>query len=113
MKRERLIVLDALRAMAGLTVPLFHICENLGYPPLRYESVCGHGYLAVEFFLLLMGYMLAYAYDRRWSSGMGVWEFFRRRLVRPASSARHIRRSPRRARCLRAVRLRLFVDVVA
>ena len=82
MKRERLIVLDALRAMAGLTVPLFHICENLGYPPLRYESVCGHGYLAVEFFLLLMGYMLAYAYDRRWSSGMGVWEFFRRRLVR-------------------------------
>ena len=61
MKRERLIVLDALRAMAGLTVPLFHICENLGYPPLRYESVCGHGYLAVEFFLLLMGYMLAYA----------------------------------------------------
>lgn len=82
MKRERLIVLDALRAMAGLTVPLFHICENLGLPPFRYESICGHGYLAVEFFLLLMGYMLAYAYDRRWSSGMGVVEFFRRRLVR-------------------------------
>ena len=82
MKRERLIILDALRAMAGLTVPLFHICENLGRPPLHYESVCGHGYLAVEFFLLLMGYMLAYAYDSRWSSGMGVGEFFRRRLVR-------------------------------
>ena len=82
MKRERLIILDALRAMAGLTVPLFHICENLGLPPFRYESICGHGYLAVEFFLLLMGYMLAYAYDRRWSSGMGAVEFFRRRLVR-------------------------------
>ena len=68
--------------MAGLTVPLFHICENLEGPPFRCKSVCGHGYLAVEFFLLLMGYMLSYAYDRRWSSGMGVGEFFRRRLVR-------------------------------
>ena len=82
MKRERLIILDALRAMAGLTVPLFHICENLGRPPLHYDSICGHGYLAVEFFLLLMGYMLAYAYDRRWSAGMGLGEFFRRRLAR-------------------------------
>ena len=82
MKRERLIILDALRAMAGLTVPLFHICENLGRSPFRYKSICSHGYLAVEFFLLLMGYMLAYAYDRRWSSGMGMGGFFRRRLVR-------------------------------
>ena len=82
MKKERFVILDALRAIAGLTVPLFHIFENLGRLPAKYESWCGHGYLAVEFFLLLMGYMLAYAYDRRWEEGMSLWGFFRRRLVR-------------------------------
>ena len=45
-------------------------------------QVCGHGYLCVEFFLLLMGYMLAYAYDRRWKEGMGLRDFFGRRLLR-------------------------------
>lgn len=82
MKKERFVILDAMRAIAGLTVPLFHIFENLGRLPAKYESWCGHGYLAVEFFLLLMGYMLAYAYDRRWEEGMSLWGFFRRRLVR-------------------------------
>lgn len=80
---KRLVVLDALRAIAGLTVPLFHICEAFyRRPGERIESYCGHGYLAVEFFLLLMGYMLGYAYDRRWKEDMGLGGFFRRRLIR-------------------------------
>ena len=83
MKRERLVVLDALRAVAGLTVPLFHLCEAFSQDPtLGMVFYCGHGYLAVEFFLLLMGYMLGYAYDGRWKSGMGTLRFFRQRLVR-------------------------------
>ncbi|MBO7687633.1 MAG: acyltransferase, partial [Kiritimatiellae bacterium] len=45
-------------------------------------QVCGHGYLCVEFFLPLMGFMLAHAYDRRWREGMGVGAFFKRRLLR-------------------------------
>lgn len=76
---QRLVVLDASRAIAGFTVPLFHICEAF-YGSKK--SYCGHGYLAVEFFLLLMGYMLGFAYDRRWSEGMGLGRFFCRRLVR-------------------------------
>lgn len=77
--RNRLVVLDALRAIAGLTVPLFHICEAF-YGSSK--SYCGHGYLAVEFFLILMGYMLGFAYDRRWKDGMGTGAFFCRRLIR-------------------------------
>ncbi|MDO5318349.1 MAG: acyltransferase [bacterium] len=82
-KGRRLVVLDALRAIAGLTVPLFHICEAFyGRPGERIESYCGHGYLAVEFFLILMGYMLGFAYDGRWQKDMGLGGFFKRRLVR-------------------------------
>lgn len=76
---KRLVVLDALRAIAGLTVPLFHICEAFWGSK---KSYCGHGYLAVEFFLLLMGFMLGFAYDRRWKEGMGLGRFFGRRLIR-------------------------------
>lgn len=83
MARKRLMILDALRAVAGLSIPLFHLFDPLtkrAEAPIG--SIMGHGYLAVEFFLLLMGYMLGYAYDRRWNEGMGVLEFFKRRLIR-------------------------------
>ena len=83
MIKHRFVILDALRAIAGLTVLAFHLFEPLvkrsGTP---ITSIVGHGYLAVEFFLLLMGYMLGYAYDHRWRDGMGTWSFFGRRLVR-------------------------------
>lgn len=83
MAKRRLIILDALRAIAGLSVLLFHLCDPLTKRPgAPIGSIVGHGYLAVEFFLLLMGYMLGYAYDRRWENGMGTWNFFARRLVR-------------------------------
>lgn len=82
-KRQRFVILDALRGIAGLSVPLFHLFEPLvGRRAAPVESIVGHGYLAVEFFLLLMGYMLGYAYDRRWQDGMGTVAFFKRRLVR-------------------------------
>ena len=79
------MIADALRGVAGLLVPLFHISEPYGWtrgdvPAV--PQVCGHGYLCVEFFLLLMGYMLAYAYDRRWKEGMSLRGFFGRRLLR-------------------------------
>lgn len=82
---RRNVIADALRGVAGLLVPLFHISEPYGWnrgdvPAV--PQVCGHGYLCVEFFLLLMGYMLAYAYDRRWKEGMGLRGFFGRRLLR-------------------------------
>jgi len=81
--QNRYVILDALRAIAGLTIPMFHLFEAFERPGARpIESVCSHGYLAVEFFLLLMGYMLIHAYDHRWREGMGIVDFFKRRLLR-------------------------------
>ena len=82
---RRNVIADALRGAAGLLVPLFHLSEPYGWNRAGASGVpqiCGHGYLCVEFFLLLMGYMLAYAYDRRWKEGMGIGAFFKRRLLR-------------------------------
>ncbi len=82
---KRNVIADALRGAAGLLVPLFHISEPYGWQradAAAVPQICGHGYLCVEFFLLLMGYMLAYAYDRRWKEGMGIGTFFGRRLLR-------------------------------
>jgi peptidoglycan/LPS O-acetylase OafA/YrhL len=40
-----------------------------------------HGYLAVDFFFLLSGFVVGYAYDDRWGK-MSIKEFFKIRLVR-------------------------------
>lgn len=40
-----------------------------------------HGYLAVDFFFVLSGFIIGYAYDDRWDR-MSTWNFFKRRLVR-------------------------------
>lgn len=40
-----------------------------------------HGYLAVEFFFVLSGFVIGYAYDDRWDR-ISTWNFFKRRLVR-------------------------------
>jgi peptidoglycan/LPS O-acetylase OafA/YrhL len=42
----------------------------------------GHGYLAVDFFFALSGFVIGYAYDDRWSRGMSVGAFLKRRVVR-------------------------------
>lgn len=75
--------LDGLRGVAALMVVWYHICE--GYAFAGGDAVIGwlnHGYLAVDFFFLLSGFVLGYAYDDRWSKGFTLKDFFRRRLVR-------------------------------
>lgn len=75
--------LDGLRGIAALMVVWYHICE--GYAFAGGDAVIGwlnHGYLAVDFFFLLSGFVLGYAYDDRWPRGFSLKEFFRRRLIR-------------------------------
>jgi len=72
-------VLDGLRGTAAVAVVVFHLCEYI-FPdsasnPLR------HAYLAVDFFFLLSGFVIAHAYDRRWPA-MSIAGFFRIRLTR-------------------------------
>jgi len=78
--KSHYVVLDGLRGVASVTVVLFHLCETfaLGDP---FAQVINHGYLAVDFFFLLSGFVIAYAYDDRWGS-LTQWEFYKRRLIR-------------------------------
>ena len=40
-----------------------------------------NGYLAVDFFFSLSGFVMGYAHDDRWDR-MTTWGFFKRRLIR-------------------------------
>ena len=73
--KARLPILDGLRGVAALIVVAYHIFDSDAV------NAVNHGYLAVDFFFMLSGYVMGYAYDDRWGS-MSVGSFFRRRLVR-------------------------------
>lgn len=79
--KSHYVILDGLRGVAALMVVVFHLFEAwAGGDPAR--QIINHGYLAVDFFFLLSGFVVAYAYDDRWGVGMSQWDFFKRRLVR-------------------------------
>lgn len=71
--------LDGLRGVAALVVVTFHFMEMAisDYS----KNFVGHGFLAVDFFFCLSGFVIGYAYDDRLGK-MGVVEFFKSRLIR-------------------------------
>lgn len=73
-------LLDALRGVAALLVICYHVGEGFGTSAA--DIVVNHGYLAVDFFFMLSGFVMAYAYDDRWRGGMSYGNFFKRRLIR-------------------------------
>ena len=71
--------LDGLRGVAAIAVVTFHFMEMVIYD---YSKLfIGHGFLAVDFFFCLSGFVIGYAYDDRVGT-IGVWEFLRARLIR-------------------------------
>ena len=72
-------ILDGLRGVAALMVLWYHIFEGFAKSPST--QVINHGYLAVDFFFMLSGFVIGYAYDDRWPR-MTTREFFTRRLIR-------------------------------
>ncbi len=72
-------ILDGLRGVAALTVVCFHLFE--AYATSHLDQKINHGYLAVDFFFILSGFVVGYAYDDRWKK-MTVGDFFKRRLIR-------------------------------
>ena len=72
-------ILDGLRGVASVMVVAFHIFE--AHSTNHLDQIINHGYLAVDFFFMLSGFVVSYAYDDRWSK-MSVGEFFKRRLIR-------------------------------
>ena len=45
------------------------------------DQKINHGYLAVDFFFILSGFVIGYAYDDRWKT-MTVKDFIKRRVIR-------------------------------
>lgn len=79
--KPRYEILDGLRGVAAIFVVIFHLFET--YSAGVVHQVVNHGYLAVDFFFILSGFVIGYAYDERLSSGkMTTWSFIKRRLVR-------------------------------
>lgn len=72
-------ILDGLRGVAALMVIWYHIFEGFATSPI--DQKFNHGYLAVDFFFILSGFVIGYAYDDRWES-MKIKDFFKRRLIR-------------------------------
>ena len=77
--KPRYEILDGLRGVAAMLVVAYHLFETYyhGGP----DQPINHGYLAVDFFFVLSGFVIGYAYDDRWNK-MSTWAFFKRRLIR-------------------------------
>lgn len=72
-------VLDGLRGIAALGIVIFHFMEWIYTDPG--DNFIGNGFLAVDFFFCLSGFVIGYAYDSRIKI-IGVKEFFKSRLIR-------------------------------
>ncbi|MDE6041224.1 MAG: acyltransferase [Muribaculaceae bacterium] len=77
--KPRFEILDGLRGVAAMIVVAFHLFETYSKGPS--DQILNHGYLAVDFFFALSGFVIGYAYDDRWNR-MTTWDFFKRRLIR-------------------------------
>ena len=72
-------ILDGLRGVAAITVVCFHLFEAFATSHL--DQRINHGYLAVDFFFILSGFVVGYAYDDRWGK-MKIKDFIKRRIIR-------------------------------
>ena len=72
-------ILDGLRGVAALTVVCYHIFE--AYATSHVDQHVNHGYLGVDFFFILSGFVIGYAYDDRWSR-LTIATFIKRRIIR-------------------------------
>ena len=80
-------LLDGLRGVAALLVVIYHIFEGLAFAEATdgvgsgVITTLNHGHIAVDFFFILSGFVISYAYDDRWGK-MSLGGFFKRRLIR-------------------------------
>lgn len=72
-------ILNGLRGLAAVVVVIFHFMEIVIAD--FSENFISHGYLAVDFFFCLSGFVVAYAYDSRIAT-MGLRTFIKLRLIR-------------------------------
>ena len=80
LQKDHYVILDGLRGVAALIVVVFHLFEAYSENNPQ-KQIINHGYLAVDFFFVLSGFVVAYAYDDRWGH-LSQWAFYKRRLIR-------------------------------
>ena len=73
-------LLDGLRGVAALMVIWYHFFEGFATSP--FDQKFNHGYLSVDFFFVLSGFVISYAYDDRWKKGLTTGRFLLRRVIR-------------------------------
>jgi peptidoglycan/LPS O-acetylase OafA/YrhL len=78
--KEHFEVLDGLRGSAAFLIVIFHLF-NYSFGFQGPWALLKHAYLAVDFFFALSGFVVAYAYDDRWTR-ITTLQFFRIRLIR-------------------------------
>jgi len=76
-KKGHFAGLDGLRGIAALAVVGLH-----GNQFIKFTSFHPSTYLAVDFFFILSGFVIAYAYDERIKAGLRLGSFLRVRLIR-------------------------------
>jgi peptidoglycan/LPS O-acetylase OafA/YrhL len=77
--KQHFEVLDGLRGLAALAIVIFHFMEWVFTDSSK--NFIGHGFLAVDFFFCLSGFVIGYAYDDRIRK-IGIGGFFKARLIR-------------------------------
>jgi len=77
--RQHYEILDGLRGIAAIVVVIFHFMEE--WITDYSKNFAGHGYLAVDFFFVLSGFVIAYAYDERMER-LSIKDFLVARLIR-------------------------------
>ena len=75
-KPHAFLTLDALRGVAAIAVMAFHYRRGLG------RNSFPEGYLAVDFFFMLSGFVLAYAYQPKLDAGWPTVSFLKVRVAR-------------------------------
>lgn len=73
---RRYCTLDAMRGVAALAILVLHIGDVMRLPVLH------HGYLAVDFFFVLSGFVLATTYEPRLKSSLTAFRFAELRMIR-------------------------------
>jgi len=69
---SRLEVLDGMRGVAAISVMVFHY----------HQPLLKNGFIAVDLFFMLSGFVLAHSYGARLQSNMGFFEYILKRIIR-------------------------------
>ena len=77
--RPHFEILNGMRGLAALVIVVFHFMEIIIHD--FNELFIAHGFLAVDFFFVLSGFVISYAYDNR-IANMKLKTFIKLRLIR-------------------------------